>query len=149
MAAIKRLHKEYENILSYSYFNISAQPTSIDNLFEWSAIIIGPKDTPYEGGIFNLEIKFPAEYPFRPPKIKFITPIYHPNINKSGDICIDFLRDQWTSTLTIRTSLLSICSILGDPNIDDPLVPEIANLYKRDKDLYIKRAKEWTDRYAL
>jgi ubiquitin-conjugating enzyme E2 D/E len=149
MSSTKRLKKEYENILSYNCSNISANPIDIDNLLEWTATIIGPKDTPYENGKFILEIKFPLEYPFRPPKIKFITTIYHPNINSKGDICLDFLRDQWTSALTIRTVLLSICSILGDPNTDDPLVPEIANLYKKDKNEYIKRAKEWTDKYAL
>jgi ubiquitin-conjugating enzyme E2 D/E len=149
MSSIKRLKKEYENVLSYNCSNISANPVDVDNLLLWTATIVGPNGTPYENGRFILEIKFPPEYPFRPPKIKFITPIYHPNINSNGDICLDFLRDQWTSALTIRTVLLSICSILGDPNTDDPLVPEIANLYKKDKNDYIKRAKEWTDKYAL
>ena len=148
MAAMKRLTKEYENICSDSSSNISAQPSGDNNLFEWGAVIIGPKDTPYADGIFKLEVKFPNEYPFRPPKIRFITKIYHPNINVKGEICLDILRDQWTSALTIRTVLLSICSLLGSPNPDDPLMPEIANLYKKDKLRYDIVAKEWTGKYA-
>ena len=144
MAAMKRLTKEYQNILSDSPSYISAQPVECENLFEWSAVIIGPKDTPYENGIFKLEVKFPSEYPFRPPKIKFITKIYHPNINIRGDICLDILRDKWSPALTIKAVLLSVCSLLGSPNPDDPLVPEIASMYNRDRNRYEELAKEWT-----
>ena len=145
---MKRLAKEYENILSDSSSSISAQLIDSNNLFEWSAVIIGPEDTPYENGIFKLEVKFPNEYPFRPPKIKFITRVYHPNINNKGEICIDILRDKWSSALTLRTVLLSICSLLGSPNNEDPLVPEIAHLYNRDKNRYNELATECTQKYA-
>lgn len=148
MSSVKRLMKEFENIKKDDTLSISAKPVSDTNLFEWIATIIGPKDTPYEGGIFNLEIKFPNEYPFRPPKIKFVTKIYHPNINMKGEICLDILRDRWSSALTIRTVLLSISSLLDSPNPDDPLVSEIANLYKRNHSRYIELAKEWTKKYA-
>ena len=85
-------------------------------------------DSPYAGGVFFLSITFPTDYPFKPPKVSFTTKIYHPNINANGSICLDILRDQWSPALTISKVLLSICSMLTDPNPDDPLVPDIAHV---------------------
>ena len=104
-----------------------------DDLFHWEATILGPEKTVYEGGIFQLNILFPANYPFKPPKIKFNTTIYHPNINSSGGICLDILKDNWSPALTISKVLLSICSLLNDPNPDDPLVPDIAEQYVKNR----------------
>ncbi|XP_049997208.1 ubiquitin-conjugating enzyme E2 D4 isoform X2 [Alexandromys fortis] len=93
-------------------------------------------DSPYQGGVFFLTIHFPTDYPFKPPKVAFTTKIYHPNINSSGSICLDILRSQWSPALTVSKVLLSICSLLCDPNPDDPLVPEIAHTYKADREKY-------------
>jgi ubiquitin-conjugating enzyme E2 D/E len=118
-------------------------------------------DSPYAGGVFFLSITFPTDYPFKPPKVSFTTKIYHPNINANGSICLDILRDQWSPALTISKGesfdgmfgsradaaglvLLSICSMLTDPNPDDPLVPDIAHLYKTDRGRYEATAREWT-----
>ncbi|KAF5660603.1 ubiquitin-conjugating enzyme E2 [Fusarium circinatum] len=101
-------------------------------------------DSPYSGGVFFLAIHFPTDYPFKPPKVNFTTRIYHPNINSNGSICLDILRDQWSPALTISKVLLSICSMLTDPNPDDPLVPEIAHVYKTDRPRYEATAREWT-----
>uniref|UniRef100_A0A667YZI7 E2 ubiquitin-conjugating enzyme n=1 Tax=Myripristis murdjan TaxID=586833 RepID=A0A667YZI7_9TELE len=107
-----------------------------------------PSDSPYQGGVFFLTIHFPTDYPFKPPKVAFTTRIYHPNINSNGSICLDILRSQWSPALTISKVLLSICSLLCDPNPDDPLVPEIARIYKTDTQKYNKLAREWTEKYA-
>ncbi|XP_038629532.1 ubiquitin-conjugating enzyme E2 D1b isoform X2 [Scyliorhinus canicula] len=111
----------------------SAGPAG-DDMFAWQATIMGPYDSPYQGGVFFLAIQFPTDYPFKPPKVAFTTRIYHPNINSNGSICLDILRSQWSPALTISKVLLSICSLLCDPNPDDPLVPEIAHMYKTDKE---------------
>lgn len=127
---------------------------------------MGPSDSPFQGGVFFLAIHFPTDYPFKPPKVNFTTRIYHPNINSNGSICLDILRDQWSPALTISKGetdsiilfatetdthpvLLSICSMLTDPNPDDPLVPEIAHVYKTDRARYEQTAREWTRKFAI
>ncbi|KAI1613721.1 putative glutaryl-CoA dehydrogenase [Exophiala viscosa] len=120
-----------------------------DDLFHWQATIMGPSDSPFQGGVFFLSIHFPTDYPFKPPKVNFTTRIYHPNINSNGSICLDILRDQWSPALTISKVLLSICSMLTDPNPDDPLVPEIAHVYKTDRARYEATAREWTRKFAI
>ena len=144
---LKRLKKEINDIQLQPPLNISAGPKD-NNLYEWEAVLIGPEDTPYHTGVFYLDIYIPNEYPIKPPNIIFKTKIFHPNINSSGHICLDILKDQWSPSLTISNLLLSICSLLNDPNIEDPLVPDIAKLYNENKDEYISTAKTWTTLYA-
>ncbi|KFY41280.1 hypothetical protein V495_05001 [Pseudogymnoascus sp. VKM F-4514 (FW-929)] len=130
--ALKRINKELNDLGRDPPSSCSAGPIG-DDLFHWQATIMGPSDSPYSGGVFFLAIHFPTDYPFKPPKVNFTTRIYHPNINSNGSICLDILRDQWSPALTISKVLLSICSMLTDPNPDDPLVPEIAHVYKTDR----------------
>ena len=146
--ALKRLQKELSEIQKDTPENCSAGLNNTNDLFNWDATIIGPTETPYEGGIFYLKMLFPADYPFKPPKITFNTKIYHPNINSNGDICLDILKDQWSPALSVSKILLSICSLLADPNPNDPLSPEIAALYKFNREKFIENAKEFTLRYA-
>ena len=148
MASERRLNKEYKDFQKDPPSNCSAGPDN-DNIYKWKAFINGPKDSPYEGGLFELEMTFTNRYPFKPPKVVFITKIYHMNINGSGQICLDILKDNWSPALTISKLLLSICSLLTDPNPDDPLVPEIANLYKKNKTLYMATAREYTQTWAI
>jgi ubiquitin-conjugating enzyme E2 D/E len=142
-----RINKELRIIQDEANENISAGPCN-DNLFEWDAMIIGPTKTPYEGGMFRLKIYFPADYPFKSPKVLFTTKIYHPNINSGGIICLDILKTQWSPALTISKVLLSICSLLNDANPNDPLEMEIAKQYINDKPKYEQIAKQWTLQYA-
>ncbi|XP_075800341.1 ubiquitin-conjugating enzyme E2 D4 isoform X1 [Microtus pennsylvanicus] len=133
--ALKRIQKELTDLQRDPPAQCSAGPVG-DDLFHWQASIMGPNDSPYQGGVFFLTIHFPTDYPFKPPKVAFTTKIYHPNINSSGSICLDILRSQWSPALTVSKVLLSICSLLCDPNPDDPLVPEIAHTYKADREKY-------------
>ncbi|XP_008525503.1 ubiquitin-conjugating enzyme E2 D4 isoform X1 [Equus przewalskii] len=146
--ALKRIQKELTDLQRDPPAQCSAGPVG-DDLFHWQATIMGPNDSPYQGGVFFLTIHFPTDYPFKPPKVAFTTKIYHPNINSNGSICLDILRSQWSPALTVSKVLLSICSLLCDPNPDDPLVPEIAHTYKADREKYNRLAREWTQKYAI
>ncbi|XP_042062460.1 ubiquitin-conjugating enzyme E2 11-like isoform X1 [Salvia splendens] len=112
-----------------------------EDMFHWQATIMGPPDSPYSGGVFLVNIHFPPDYPFKPPKISFKTKVYHPNINSNGSVCLDILKEQWSPALTLSKVLLSICSLLTDPNPNDPLVPEIAKIYESDRTKYENTAQ--------
>ncbi|KAJ2607699.1 hypothetical protein GGH99_002298 [Coemansia sp. RSA 1285] len=146
-SSAKRIQKELAEISLDPPSNCSAGPKG-DNLYEWVSTIVGPTDSPYGGGVFFLDIHFPQEYPFKPPKIIFRTRIYHCNINSQGQICLDILKDNWSPALTISKVLLSICSLLTDPNPHDPLVHSIAQQLLNDRAEHDKVAKQWTKRYA-
>ena len=109
MSTAQRIAKELENLTADPPANCSAGPIE-DDIFHWQATLMGPQDSPYEGGIFVMNIKFPGDYPFKPPKVTFETKIFHPNINSSGGICLDILKEAWSPALTISKVLLSICS---------------------------------------
>ena len=145
--AARRIKKEIQDLTTDAPDNCSAGPHG-ENMYLWDAVIMGPTESPFTGGVFRLEIHFPSDYPFKPPKVVFKTKIYHPNIAPSGAICLDILKDQWSPALTISKVLLSICSLLTDPNPKDPLVPDIAEEYMRDRQKYEDTAKLWTARYA-
>lgn len=142
-----RLQTEYKNIINNPPNGITAGLVN-NKITEWVATMIGPASTPYENAIFTLKINFPTNYPFAPPKIIFATPIYHCNINANGDICIDILKDAWTPALTIDKVLLSISSLLADPNPNDPLEPDIADLFKSDRVYHDSIARQYTYKYA-
>ncbi len=146
--AARRITKEIKDFQLDAPESCSAGPRD-NNIYIWDAMIMGPSASPFQGGVFKLEIHFPTDYPFKPPKVIFNTKVYHPNINANGSICLDILKDQWSPALTIGKVLLSICSLLTDPNPKDPLVPEIANQYIQDRALYEATARTWTVMYAL
>lgn len=145
--ALRRITRELADLKADPPSNCSAGPEG-DDMFRWEGVIFGPADSPYAGGVFKMKIVFPMDYPFKNPIVTFMTKIYHPNINSSGVICLDILKQAWSPALTISKVLLSICSLLTDPNPNDPLVPEIANLYKTNKREYESTAREWTAMYA-
>jgi len=111
--------------------------------------INGPESTCYEGGIFEIDIIIPKQYPFEPPKMKFTTKIWHPNISsQTGAICLDILKDQWSPALTIKTALLSLRALLSSPEPSDPQDAEVAKMYIGDRKKFEKTAKFWTESYA-
>jgi ubiquitin-conjugating enzyme E2 D len=122
---------------------------SFDDIKNYSGYLVGPYDSVYSGGRFKFTLNVNDEYPFRAPLFKFTTPIYHMNINSEGNVCLDILKDQWSPSLTLDKLLKCIRSLLSDPNPDDPLVPEISNLYRTDRDEYTKKAIEHTKKYAM
>lgn len=147
--SLRRISKELEELIKDPPTNCSAGPENTD-IFKWKATIFGPEDTPYHGGVFNLSILFPPDYPFKPPKIKFITKILHPNINSNGNICLDILQGrQWSPALTISKVLLSISSLLSDPNPDDPLDVRLANIYNEDREKFFEMARAYTFKEAI
>ena len=143
----KRLHKELIELQKDPPVNCSAGMPG-DDIFKWEATIIGPSDTCYEGGVFKLTILFPENYPFKPPKVKFDTRIFHPNINRQGSICLDILNKNWSPALTVSKLLLSISSLLSDPNADDPLDVRAADLYKDNIEMFNETAKAYTLKHA-
>lgn len=146
--ALKRIQREFHDLGLDPPANCSAGPIGED-LFHWTATIMGPEDSPYSGGVFFLDIHFPADYPFKPPKVAFTTRIYHCNINSNGGICLDILKNEWSPALTISKVLLSISSLLTDPYPDDPLVPDIAQLLKNNRQQHDATARDWTAKYAM
>jgi ubiquitin-conjugating enzyme E2 C len=94
---------------------VSAFPDD-GNLLSWTGTISGPEGTPYEGLTFKLAFRFPNNYPFAPPTVLYKTPIYHPNVDFSGRICLDILKDKWSAVYNVQSVLLSLQSLLGEPN---------------------------------
>lgn len=153
MATISR------NRLIKEYRDIKVDKTLIENgitidlindndYTKWKATIIPGNDSLYYGGIFNLLIEIPCDYPFKAPKIKFQTKIYHPNINSNGEICLDILKSQWSPTQSLDKVLLSVKVLMENPNPDDPLVPEAATFFKTDKSKYIDNVRLTVEKYA-
>mmetsp|Transcript_37036 Transcript_37036/g.44781 ORF Transcript_37036/g.44781 Transcript_37036/m.44781 type:complete len:154 (-) Transcript_37036:441-902(-) len=143
----RRIVKETQRLLSEPDPGISASPSE-DNLRYFNVMILGPAQSPYEGGVYKLELFLPEEYPMAAPKVRFLTKIYHPNIDKLGRICLDILKDKWSPALQIRTVLISIQALLSAPNPDDPLAEEIAKQWKEDEAAAVATAKEWTRLHA-
>ncbi|KAL4229756.1 ubiquitin-conjugating enzyme E2 K [Mactra antiquata] len=120
-----------------------------DNFLELIGEIIGPPDTAYDGGKFKLEINIPDTYPFNPPKVKFVTKIWHPNISSvTGAICLDILKDQWAAAMTLRTVLLSLQALLAAAEPDDPQDAVVAKQYKENRKTFTQTARHWTNVYA-
>ncbi|SBS86105.1 ubiquitin-conjugating enzyme E2 N, putative (UBC13) [Plasmodium malariae] len=119
-----------------------------ENYRHFDILINGPEGTPYEGGTYKLELFLPEQYPMEPPKVRFLTKIYHPNIDKLGRICLDILKDKWSPALQIRTVLLSIQALLSSPEPDDPLDSKVAEHFKQDKNDAENVAREWNRIYA-
>jgi len=145
----KRLGHDFKCLAQDAPEGIQAKPLDTCN-YHWQASIRGPVGSPYEGGVFYLYLKVPMLYPFRPPEVRFLTKIFHPNVNRHGDIGIDNLQTaNWVSGLTLTKVLISIQSILTDPYCDVCMEPEIGELYRTDKQAFDLIAREWTWKFAM
>lgn len=125
----KRLQSELMQLMINAPAGVSAFPENDANLLVWAGTIEGPDGTYYEGMKFRVSIEFPQTYPYFAPKIKFVSPMWHPNVDMAGNICLDILKDQWSAVYNVQTVLLSLQSLLGEPNNSSPLNAQAAALW--------------------
>ncbi|KAK3073207.1 hypothetical protein LTR53_005406 [Teratosphaeriaceae sp. CCFEE 6253] len=142
---VKRLQSELMALMTSPTPGLSAFPSNAD-ITKWNATLAGPADTPYAALTFKLTLAYPADYPYAPPEVLFTTPIYHPNVDMSGRICLDILKPggvekegAWSAVLNTSSVLLSIQSLLGEPNNASPLNGEAAILWERSQAEYKKK----------
>ncbi|KAJ7048093.1 ubiquitin-conjugating enzyme/RWD-like protein [Mycena amicta] len=145
-ATTKRIHREIADVKNEDLGQITLSPT--ENLFVWHGSLPGPEGSVYEGGTFNFVVDLPQDYPFSAPKVILKTRIYHMNISDQGNICLDILKQNWSPALSLFKVILSLSSLLTDPNPKDPLVPSIATQYTRNRKLHDSTARQWTELYA-
>ncbi|KZV38787.1 hypothetical protein F511_27140 [Dorcoceras hygrometricum] len=151
MVDFARVQKELQECnRDFEVSGIRVVPKSEANLAHLLGTIPGPLGTPYEGGTFKIDINLTDGYPFEPPKMKFVTKVWHPNISsQSGAICLDILKDQWSPALTLKTALLSIQALLSAPEPDDPQDAVVAQQYLREHHTFLGTARYWTEAFAM
>jgi ubiquitin-conjugating enzyme E2 A len=145
-AAMLRLLSDLRSIKNDPPEGCSASPQSEDNLYVWSASICGPADSPWEGGIFALRVAFADSYPAKPPAVRFVSEVFHPNIYRDGSVCLDILQDRWSPVHSVATILTSLRSLLSDPNLASPANPEAAALLQSDPAAYNKKVRRLAQR---
>jgi ubiquitin-conjugating enzyme E2 D/E len=142
----RRIQNELSRLKAESVESIAAEPCG-DDIFHWRATLRGPEGSPYAGGTFRVDIKFPYDYPLKPPACKFDTKVYHPNISPTGHICLEILQD-WNPSQKAQNILISLLALLSMPDPDNPLASEIAEQYRADRVSFDRIAKEWTEKYG-
>lgn len=148
MVDLGRIQKELKEIERDKASGVTVEVKD-NNLQHLVGFVPGPKDTVYEGGHFQIDIQLDDQYPFVPPKMRFVTKVWHPNISsQNGAICLDILKDQWSPALTLKTALLSLQALLSSPQADDPQDAVVAKQYLKDYPTFLKTAKYWTDAFA-
>ena len=131
--AVKRLMQEFKELVSNPTEGVVAGPAGEDSFFEWEAMVLGPGDTPFADGCFSARLTFPPDYPLNPPKMRFTTPLFHPNVYKNGEVCISILHppgddkygyekssERWSPVQSVEKILMSVISMLAEPNADSP-----------------------------
>ncbi|KAI5711376.1 hypothetical protein M8J75_016557 [Diaphorina citri] len=146
-SALRALSMEYKSLQEEPVEGFRVKLVNDDNLFEWEVAIFGPPDTLYQGGYFKAHMKFPIDYPYSPPTIRFLTKVWHPNVYENGDLCISILHppiddpqsgempcERWNPTQNVRTILLSVISLLNEPNTSSPANVDASVMYRRWRD---------------
>ncbi|KAK9701258.1 ubiquitin conjugating enzyme Ubc7/UbcP3 [Basidiobolus ranarum] len=153
--AVKRLMTEYRELTVNAPEGITAGPISEDNFFEWEALIAGPEETPYEGGIFSAILTFPKDYPLSPPTMKFTCDMFHPNVYSNGVVCISILHapgddpnmyesssERWSPVQSVEKILLSVVSMLAEPNDESGANIEACKIWRADRNEFNHIVKE-------
>jgi ubiquitin-conjugating enzyme (huntingtin interacting protein 2) len=145
----RRITKEIADIQNDPHSHIVVEPIRDDDLMHLKGHFEGPPDTPYEGGKFVVDIEIPNDYPFRPPKMKFDTKLWHPNVSsQTGAICLDTLSSAWSPVLTIKSALISLQSLLSTPEPKDPQDAEVASQLLKSPAEFQHKAYEWAVKFA-
>jgi len=144
----RRISRELKDIESNPLPNISIGLKNPEDLYNWEACIFGAAGTPYHHGIFKVSITLPTEYPYKPPSVRFLTRIFHSNINNSGEICLDLLKHNWSAVHTLQNVMMSLVLLLDDHNPEDPYNTFAANMYRTNPEQYIEQCRIYTLRYA-
>jgi len=142
--ARRRLMRDFRRLQQDPPQGVTGAPMDED-IMKWNAVIFGPDDTPWEGGTFKLTLAFSEDYPNKPPQVKFITKMFHPNIYANGQICLDILQNQWSPIYDIAAILTSIQSLLTDPNPNSPANVEAAKLYQENRREYDRKVMEFVE----
>ena len=149
--AVRRLMTDLRELERDAPPGCSAGPVSDEDVFFWRAAIVGPSETPFEGGIYALTLRFSSQYPAEPPDVRFACEMFHPNIYPSGEICLDILREKWSPVLSVAKLLQSILSLLTDPDPEEDLDfgaanPEAAKMYVQQPKQYRRRVRQCAER---
>lgn len=157
MAAVatKLLQQQFKRLITDPVEGFACELPDDNNLFDWRIYVEGPKDTMYAGGIFQLSMVFPPEYPMLPPELRFISDFWHPNVYPDGKVCISILHppgedevsgerpeERWLPTQTVSTILLSVISLLSDPNFSSPANVDASVQWRRDIEGFKKKTSE-------
>nr|CAD2124716.1 unnamed protein product [Meloidogyne enterolobii] len=134
----RRLMRDFKKLQDDPPAGVSGAPTE-ESIMHWEAVIFGPQDTPFEDGTFKLSLEFSEEYPNKPPQVKFVSKMFHPNVYADGSICLDILQNQWSPTYDVAAILTSIQSLLDEPNPNSPANSQAAQLYRENRREYEKR----------
>uniref|UniRef100_A0A7S1VE29 UBC core domain-containing protein n=1 Tax=Grammatophora oceanica TaxID=210454 RepID=A0A7S1VE29_9STRA len=154
LAAAKRLRKELQNLekSKHEVDDVFLRPTNPEeSILMWTALLKGPPDTAYEGGVFQLNIRCGSDYPLVPPNIKFMTKIFHPNIHfKTGDVCLDILKKEWSPAWGLQAACRAVLALLSDPDADSPLNCDAGNMVRSNDMLaYRSTARMYTVENAM
>lgn len=136
----RRLVRDFKRLQQDPPAGISGAPKA-DNIMIWNAVIFGPADTPFEDGTFRLLLHFEEAYPNKPPQVKFVSKMFHPNVYANGELCLDILQNRWSPTYDVVAILTSVQSLLNDPNPNSPANAEAAQLYRENMKEYVRRVK--------
>lgn len=150
MSRGKRIMKELQAVKDDPEAHIGLSFVNEADIHHLKGTFLGPPGTPYENGKYYIDIEVPMEYPFKPPKMKFDTKVYHPNISSvTGAICLDILKNAWSPVITLKSALISLQALLQSPEPNDPQDAEVAKHYLTDRESFNKTAAYWNKLYAI